>query len=153
MPSGECSQPKCDMDGYKRLTLEEFTPDGADRLVKAIVVKAVQDYTIGLRSELKHPKRGASLMRVQAERFFISNWFNMLTGLNGKIIVRKLKKEVTAEWIKEQEQKKANQQKRFSRLQRWGTKNCSYLYTYSNSLSFRKRQDFHHRRILFQPFL
>lgn len=103
-----------DERAYKRLTLKEFTPDGADRLVKAIVFEAMQDYTIGLRSELKHPKRGASLMRVQAERFFVSNWFHTLTNLNGKIVVRKLKKEVTAEWIKEQEQKKANQQKRFS---------------------------------------
>ena len=94
MPSGEHSQSKIDTTNYVRLKLSEFDDRGCDRLVQAIVEKAVEDFVWGYRTEQKHPENGPSLLREQAERFFRSSWFEALTGLDGRIMLEGLKRQV-----------------------------------------------------------
>jgi len=87
-------QAKIKMDGYERLKLENFNDDGADALVRAICERAADDWRQGMRTELKHPERGATRYRVDAERFFLSGYFNLLTGLDGSWVLAKLRKDM-----------------------------------------------------------
>lgn len=64
------------------------------RLASAIVMQAVKDY----RSSKKKLSKGrvnhsASDMKEQCEHFFLSGWFETLSGLDGKMILDKLEKE------------------------------------------------------------
>lgn len=66
-------------------------------LANAIIVQAVKDYrdaaerlryTPDDKSE-QHDKRNI-------EKFFRSNWFSILSDLNGELLLKKLKEEVSA---------------------------------------------------------
>ena len=66
-------------------------------LANAIIVQAVKDYRDAVerlrytpddKSEL-HDKRSI-------EKFFRSNWFSILSDLNGELLLKKLKEEVSA---------------------------------------------------------
>ena len=63
------------------------------RLADAIVLQAVEDYRIALGGKYV---RGESPERVinDVERFFLSDWFYMLTKLDGELLIKKLRKEV-----------------------------------------------------------
>lgn len=85
---------KIDITDYKRLKLSEFCDVGCDRLAQAIVEKACEDWIHGRNKELKHPQNGKNLQRQQAERFFRSSWFEMLTGFDGATIIGHLERMV-----------------------------------------------------------
>ena len=53
-------------------------------LANAIITKAVQDYKFALRCDLPKTKK-------DCESFFCSDWFEVLTNLDGKTIMRKIK--------------------------------------------------------------
>ena len=58
-------------------------PDGARLLVTGIVEQAVIDF---------HGSKPCSVERQEVERFFRSHYFTTLTGLNGRVILKKLNK-------------------------------------------------------------
>jgi len=87
---------KIDVSTYKRLKLSEFDDHGCDRLVLAIVEKAAEDYIWGRNAELKRPKNGPSVQRMNAEAFFRGPWFEMLTGLDGAAVIYGLERQVKA---------------------------------------------------------
>ena len=63
----------------------KINPAGAENLVEGIVASAGKDYQhIRLVAEDNYSKR-------KLEKFFKSNWFNFLTGLDGKMILARLK--------------------------------------------------------------
>lgn len=64
-------------------TRKPLDPDGAQMLVEGIVQQAMIDF----RSS--HP---FSTERQEVERFFRSSYFESLTGLNGRTILKKLAK-------------------------------------------------------------
>ena len=66
------------------LKAENITDDGYINLVKAIVARASHDVT--------RFKPGTQV-RIQAEKFFESEHFNALTGLDGQAILRDLREE------------------------------------------------------------
>ena len=53
-------------------------------LANAIITKAVQDYKFALRYDLPKTKK-------DCESFFCSEWFEVLTNLDGKTIMRRIK--------------------------------------------------------------
>ena len=52
-------------------------------LANAIVLQAVKDFRYGSKKE-----------KVEAERFFHSNWFSVLTNIDAETLIDRLKEEV-----------------------------------------------------------
>ena len=67
--------------------------DGYEKLAEAIILQAVKDY----RKALKHDERGR---KREIERFFISEYFTVLTNISGEMLIRKLRAEVKEVVIK-----------------------------------------------------
>ncbi|MFR1761873.1 hypothetical protein [Frisingicoccus sp.] len=66
-----------------------------EKLVNGIILTAVDDYRIALRMLKKKPRdSNARGMKMSVERFFKSDWFTVLTAIDGKMLIRKLKEEV-----------------------------------------------------------
>lgn len=66
------------------LKVENITDEGYIALMKAVVSRAGQDVT---------KFKPGTQIRVSAEKFFESEWFSALTGLDGKPILRELQEE------------------------------------------------------------
>lgn len=63
-------------------------------LSNAIVMQAVKDYRQAWRKLRKRPKNARARAAIEeCERFFLSEWFETLTHVNGEIILRKLREE------------------------------------------------------------
>lgn len=62
----------------------DIGPDGAQYLIQAIVDRAATDY-------LHAPEESG--MRQDVEKFFLSEWFECLTGLDGRTVLKDLKAE------------------------------------------------------------
>lgn len=81
-----------DIPGYRRITLSELSNEGCINLVEAIVSKAATDWKKGM---LLYGPKCSSVRDV--ERFFLSDYFHTLTGLDGKYIIEELRKETPEE--------------------------------------------------------
>ena len=65
-------------------------------LANAIIVQAVKDYREALRLLNMNPNdKSAQHDKRSIERFFRSEWFSILTDLNGELLMKKLKEEVS----------------------------------------------------------
>lgn len=65
-----------------------------ENLANAIVMQAVKDYRMARHKLRKRPKNAdAKVMLEGCERFFLSDWFENLTNVNGEIVLRKLQQE------------------------------------------------------------
>ena len=69
--------------------------DPYENLANAIVITAAKDYRYALRS-LKRNKsnNNAKRMKEEVERFFNSDWYSVLTDLDGAFLMRKIQEEV-----------------------------------------------------------
>ncbi len=68
--------------------------DAYEDLANAIVLQAVKDWRKAIKTLKKRPRyEAAKQMRDDCERFFLSDWFEELTSVDGSIILRKLKQE------------------------------------------------------------
>lgn len=68
--------------------------DGYENLANAIVLQAVKDWRKAAKTLKKRPRyQAAKQMRDECERFFLSDWFEELTSVEGRVILRKLKQE------------------------------------------------------------
>ena len=67
-----------------------------ENLANAIILQAVKDYRGALKSLQRNPTYWkAQGIKAECERFFYSEWFQTLTSLDGRLLVRKLQQEVT----------------------------------------------------------
>lgn len=65
-----------------------------EALANAIIVQAAEDYKAALRQLRQNPRFGDALrVKVEVERFFRSNWFGVLTTLDGEWLIEALRKE------------------------------------------------------------
>lgn len=62
-------------------------------LINAIILQAVKDYRTALDDE---NTSGIA----ECERFFRSDWFTFLTAVDGEIIIRQVKREITRKKIR-----------------------------------------------------
>ena len=65
-----------------------------ENLANAIVLQAVKNWRSAARTLKKRPRYDpAKQMKEECERFFRSDWFEALTDVDGRIILKKLKQE------------------------------------------------------------
>ena len=63
-------------------------------LAQAIIMKAVEDYRKARRRVRHFPdQKGAQVTIREVERFFRSDWFTVLTSIDGAVLLKKLKEE------------------------------------------------------------
>ena len=66
-----------------------------EKLANAIVLQAVSDYRAVLKKVKKNPKNRDSIDGVlQIEKFFRSEWYQVLTSVDGEYLIDRLRKEV-----------------------------------------------------------
>lgn len=68
-----------------------------ENLANAIILQAVKDYRMALKSLKANPRnRTAMADKDEIERFFRSDWFSVLTSVDGEMLIRSLQMEVDA---------------------------------------------------------
>ena len=72
----------------------ETTIPPEQMLANAIIIQAADDYRTSLR-RLKLNRMNREYLRVkeECERFFLSQWFEQLTNVDGKTIMMRIQKE------------------------------------------------------------
>ena len=75
---------------------EEKTPDyneeGIEILANAIILQAVKDYRKALRGFSLNGKSSTAVI-AEYERFFRSEWFRVLTNVDGEYLIINIRKE------------------------------------------------------------
>lgn len=68
--------------------------DAYEKLANSVILQAVKDYRDARKKLKYHPKnKDAKLMIEDCESFFRSDWFAVLTSLDGEMLLKKLKEE------------------------------------------------------------
>ncbi len=68
-----------------------------ENLANAIILQAVRDYRMALKSLRANPKNKTALAdKDEVERFFRSDWFSVLTSVDGEMLIRSMQMEVDA---------------------------------------------------------
>ena len=57
--------------------------EGCIALANAIIIQAVKDYRLSPSPQVRN----------EIKRFFLSQWFTMLSGANGEVIIKRLEQE------------------------------------------------------------
>ena len=70
--------------------------DPYKKLAYAIVLQTVNDYRKALRGEYVAERKPEAVIK-DCERFFRSEWFTMLTNVDGKMLIENLRKEVQSD--------------------------------------------------------
>lgn len=66
----------------------------SERLANAIILQAVKDWRHGAKMLKKHPDSRAGRDEVEeTERFFRSEWYELLTDIDGEYLIKKLREE------------------------------------------------------------
>lgn len=72
--------------------------DRYEKLANAIILQAVRDYRNALRNLRKHPQSRESLdTKDEVERFFRSQWYRILTAVNGEMLIERLQEEAAGQ--------------------------------------------------------
>ena len=67
---------------------------GYEALANAVILQAVRDWRDACRINKSYPENFAEeRKRKDIERFFRSDWFSVLTNLDGRLLLRKLQEE------------------------------------------------------------
>lgn len=78
--------------------------NGYEMLANTIIIKAVCDYRDAKKALARNPDNTVAQRQVGlCERFFLSDWFKILSNVDGEVVLEKLRKE---------EQQKARKGKR-----------------------------------------
>ena len=68
-----------------------------ENLANAIILQAVRDYRTALKCLKANPRNKATYAdKDEVERFFRSDWFSVLTSVDGEMLIRSLQEEVDA---------------------------------------------------------
>ena len=68
--------------------------DPYQELANAIVVMAAKDYRHALRIQHRDPDSQAARIKIdEIERFFRSEWYRLLTDVDGEMLIKKLREE------------------------------------------------------------
>jgi hypothetical protein len=66
-----------------------------EKLANAIVLSAVSDYKAALRKINRNPESRSAMQDAMAlERFFRSDWYSVLTSVDGEYLMDRLRKEM-----------------------------------------------------------
>lgn len=70
-----------------------------ENLANAIILQAVKDYRAALKKLKRNPYSNLSITKAEIasiERFFRSPWYEALTNVDGELLIKKLREEVSA---------------------------------------------------------
>ncbi len=68
--------------------------DAYEKLANAIILQAVKDYRGALKILKKRPENiSAKSTKDEVERFFRSGWYQVLTEVDGEMLIRRLQEE------------------------------------------------------------
>lgn len=68
-----------------------------ENLANAIILQAVRDYRVALKCLKVNPRNKTAIAdKDEIERFFRSDWFSVLTSVDGEMLIRSLNMEVEA---------------------------------------------------------
>ena len=80
----------------KSIRKETVSLDSLIALANAIIVQTVKDYRRALRKQKKDPGNiSAKIPIEEAEQFFRSEWYRLLTTVDGETLIKQLREEVT----------------------------------------------------------
>ena len=66
-----------------------------ENLANAIILQAVKDYRVALKCLKVNPRNKTAIAdKDEIERFFRSDWFSVLTSVDGEMLIRSLNMEV-----------------------------------------------------------
>ena len=72
-----------------------MTDSGYENLANGIIVQACKDYRDALKKLKRNPKHRESLfVKKDVEEFFRSDWFDVLTTLDGEMVIKKIREEI-----------------------------------------------------------
>ena len=75
---------------------KNLAEDPYESLANAIVLQAVADYRAALKKIKRNPKNKEAVSEaLQIEKFFRSQWYQVLTSVDGEYLIRKLQKETS----------------------------------------------------------
>ena len=75
---------------------KNLAEDPYESLANAIVLQAVADYRSALKKIKRNPKNKEAVSEaLQIEKFFRSQWYQVLTSVDGEYLIRKLQKEAS----------------------------------------------------------
>lgn len=78
------------------MTSKNLAENPYEKLANAIILQAVSDYRAALRKVKKNPKsRDALDEALQIEKFFRSEWYQVLTSVDGEYLINRFQKEVS----------------------------------------------------------
>lgn len=73
---------------------EDIVDENYQMLANAIIIQAVDDYRCALRVLRDFPDMSQAVARCkEVEDFFLSDWFSILTEVDGKMLIKRLRKE------------------------------------------------------------
>lgn len=68
--------------------------DPYQELANAIVIMAAKDYRRALRIQRRNPDSHAAKIKIdEIERFFRSEWYQLLTSVDGEMLITRLREE------------------------------------------------------------
>jgi hypothetical protein len=69
--------------------------DPYEALANAIVLQAVKDYRSALKACARNPSNNSARYKKESlERFFLSDWYRLLTSVDGEMLIEKINQEV-----------------------------------------------------------
>ena len=75
-----------------RLTVSCHPANPYEELANAIIIQAVKDYRTALRKKCSSHKSDDYKIK-ECEKFFRSEWYRILTKVDGEMLIRKLQEE------------------------------------------------------------
>ncbi len=73
---------------------KNLAEDPYEKLADAIVVQAAKDYMTNLRKKKRNPGSASADHDIrEIERFFRSDWYQVLTSVDGEYLIDRLRKE------------------------------------------------------------
>lgn len=94
MRNGEGPKPKLHPDAVKRICRYFSNTRLVEDLANAVIVQACDDYRVSKRRLERNPQnKEAAEAVIEIEQFFRSDWFEMLTKLDGEWLLAKLRAE------------------------------------------------------------
>lgn len=78
------------------MATKNLAEDPYEKFANAIILQAVNDYRETLRKVRKNPQNREALNNaLQIERFFHSEWYQILTPVDGEYLINKLREETS----------------------------------------------------------
>lgn len=88
---------------------KNLAEDPYEKLANAIIVQASKDYMANLRKKKRNPGSASAEHDIkECERFFRSDWYQVLTSVDGEYLMGRLRKEVLGAKQDNQSQSEGN---------------------------------------------